>query len=188
MEAHLGRSGCSSEGQHCPLRPTSSCPVTDQVGQLGTLWPQVGHSLSPSHLLHWGLCIHQGGAGSVRDKWLWNSLGEYMQTHGVQVAVFVFSGINYPLQMVMKSFVTQWHENRRCQELPSVGWSPGAGRAVLSPELTLEKPLHDPRLGPLSAHGCIREHLPDSLLASLLGISYNSCRASSRLLKALIWR
>lgn len=51
-------------GQHAPAPHRALY----QIGQLGTLWPQVGHSLSPSHLLPWGLCIHQEGAGSVRGK------------------------------------------------------------------------------------------------------------------------
>lgn len=152
----MGRSGCSSEGQHCTLRPLLSptVPFTrwDSWGHCGHRW---------GHLLQWGLCIHQKEQGLLGVCGCGAALGKYMQTHGVQVATFVFPGVNYALQMARKSFVTQLHENRRCQVSPSVGCSPGAGRAGLSRELALEKPLHDPGLGPLCAHVCISAHLPD---------------------------
>lgn len=166
-------------GQPPPAPPV---PFTrwDSWGHSGHRW---GTASVPATCSTWVCASTKKEQGLLRVSGYGAVLGKYIQTCGVQGAVFVISGINYALQMVMQSFVTQRHENRTCQVSPSVGWSPGSCRAGLSRELALGA--SGLTLVPVSAHVSIHAHLPDYLLAPVLGISYNGCQTSSRLLKDL---
>lgn len=147
-----------------------SCPpaVPFAQGTAGDRWwlPQVGHSPSTGSAGLRASAKKEQGLSGVRGYRA--GLGKYCNLHTMCLYLFALSGINYALQMVMKSFVARLHEGRISPTARDAkccpGWAEpwcwwGWGEAAATPtlgawgalggaraELALEKPLHDTKL------------------------------------------
>lgn len=151
MAALSGRSGCSSEGQHCKLRPSPSCPPV----MLFAGWDGWGHCATALESAATGLCAsakkEQGllGGSSYRAV-----LGKCCKLHTTCLHLFVLSGINRALQMVMKSFVTCSYEDKIGPTAGGAKYCPGPAEALERARHPLGRSAGSSRLGSLESPWC----------------------------------